>query len=164
MGITNPGGGDVTKWKGSAPNDLVSSRVDASVGAIAANAVTATSIAAAALNGKGDWNVGKTGYTAAPTAGSIAAGSFASAALAGQITKSINYYRASVLSTSSVLTVTITQVVLAKSLVVLASTNIQGVSPTEITGLNLIGVTTAEISKANAAADGDVSFWVVEFQ
>lgn len=34
-----------------------------SVSAIGANVITAASIAASALNGKGDWNVGKTGYT-----------------------------------------------------------------------------------------------------
>ena len=33
------------------------------VGTINANVVTASSIAASALNGKGDWNIGKTGYT-----------------------------------------------------------------------------------------------------
>ena len=36
--------------------------MDSSVGTIAANAITAASINAAALNGKGDWNIGKTGY------------------------------------------------------------------------------------------------------
>jgi hypothetical protein len=34
-----------------------------------AGVITATSIAAAALNGKGDWNVGKTGYSLAATTG-----------------------------------------------------------------------------------------------
>lgn len=33
------------------------------VGTLNANVITAGSIAAAALNGKGDWNIGKTGYT-----------------------------------------------------------------------------------------------------
>lgn len=33
------------------------------VNGLAANVVTATSIAASALNGKGDWNIGKTGYS-----------------------------------------------------------------------------------------------------
>lgn len=33
------------------------------VGTINANVITATSIAASALDGKGDWNIGKTGYT-----------------------------------------------------------------------------------------------------
>lgn len=40
---------DLTQWLGAAPNALVSSRVDASVGAIAANAITATSINADAV-------------------------------------------------------------------------------------------------------------------
>lgn len=40
---------NLTQWKGSAPNDLVSSRVDASVGAIANNAITAASIASDAI-------------------------------------------------------------------------------------------------------------------
>jgi hypothetical protein len=40
---------DVKEWKGAAPNDLVSSRVDVSVGAMAANVLTATAIAADAL-------------------------------------------------------------------------------------------------------------------
>jgi hypothetical protein len=44
------------------PASLVSGRMDSSVGAIAANAITAASINTAALNGKGDWNIGKTGY------------------------------------------------------------------------------------------------------
>lgn len=40
---------NVVSWLGSAPNALVSSRVDASVGAIAANAITATAINADAI-------------------------------------------------------------------------------------------------------------------
>lgn len=40
---------DLVDWLGSAPNALVSSRVDVSAGAIAANAITATSIAADAI-------------------------------------------------------------------------------------------------------------------
>jgi len=44
------------------PAALVGGRMDASVGAMAANVVTAAAINAAALNGKGDWNIGKTGY------------------------------------------------------------------------------------------------------
>ena len=38
------------------PAALVAGRMDANVGAIAANAITAASINAAALNGKGDWS------------------------------------------------------------------------------------------------------------
>lgn len=34
-----------------------------SVGTMAANVINAASIAAAAMNGKGDWNIGKTGYS-----------------------------------------------------------------------------------------------------
>jgi hypothetical protein len=54
---------------------LVGGRVDASVGAMAANVITAAAINTAALNGKGDWNVGKTGYTLTvtpPTAANVA--------------------------------------------------------------------------------------------
>jgi hypothetical protein len=40
---------DVTQWLGSAPNALVSGRVDASAGAIASGAITATAIAADAI-------------------------------------------------------------------------------------------------------------------
>jgi len=58
---------DVKKWLTVAPNALVASRVDASVGAMAANVLTAAAINAAALNGKGDWNIGKTGYTLTQT-------------------------------------------------------------------------------------------------
>lgn len=51
--------------------DLVAGAVDAAAiatgaidaDAIAANAITAAKIAAAALDGKGDWNIGKTGYS-----------------------------------------------------------------------------------------------------
>src|SRR5690349_11936584 len=44
------------------PAALVAGRMDASVGAMAANVLTAAAVNAAALNGKGDWNIGKTGY------------------------------------------------------------------------------------------------------
>jgi hypothetical protein len=44
------------------PAALVSGRMDSSTGAMAANVVTAAAINASALNGKGDWNIGKTGY------------------------------------------------------------------------------------------------------
>jgi len=42
-------GVNVTQWKGSAPSDLVSGRVDASAGAVANNAITAAAIAADAI-------------------------------------------------------------------------------------------------------------------
>lgn len=45
------------------PAALVSGRMDCSVGAMASNVITAAAVNAAALNGKGDWNIGKTGYT-----------------------------------------------------------------------------------------------------
>lgn len=48
---------------------------------IADNAFVAAAFAASSLNGKGDWNIGKTGYTAAPTAASITTGSFAAGAI-----------------------------------------------------------------------------------
>lgn len=44
------------------PAALVGGRMDSSTGAMAANVITAAAINAAALNGKGDWNIGKTGY------------------------------------------------------------------------------------------------------
>lgn len=44
------------------PAALVGGRMDASVGAMANNVITAAAINAAAMNGKGDWNIGKTGY------------------------------------------------------------------------------------------------------
>jgi hypothetical protein len=49
------------------------------VGTINSNVITAASIAAAALNGKGDWNIGKTGYSLSN--GSIAAATFAAGAI-----------------------------------------------------------------------------------
>lgn len=49
------------------PASLVSGRIDASVGAMASGALTAAAIAASALNGKGDWNIGKTGYSLTQT-------------------------------------------------------------------------------------------------
>ncbi|KKL25817.1 hypothetical protein LCGC14_2401510, partial [marine sediment metagenome] len=49
---------------------------DTSIGSLAA-----AQIEAAALNGKGDWNIGKAGYTAAPTAASIVAASFGAGAI-----------------------------------------------------------------------------------
>lgn len=67
------GGVNVTQVAGTAqtagdicarlPAALVSGRMDSSVGAMASNVLTAAAINASALNGKGDWNVGKTGYT-----------------------------------------------------------------------------------------------------
>ncbi len=53
---------NIQRWRGAVPNVLVSGRTDASVGAMGANVVTAAAVAAAALNGKGNWNIGKTGY------------------------------------------------------------------------------------------------------
>lgn len=71
------------------PAALVSGRMDASVGAMAANVLTAAAINASALNGKGDWNIGKTGYslTTAPldAAGTRAAVGLAAANLDTQI-------------------------------------------------------------------------------
>lgn len=49
------------------PAALVGGRMDSSTGAMAANVLTAAAINAAALNGKGDWNIGKTGYSISGT-------------------------------------------------------------------------------------------------
>jgi len=72
-----------------------SDRLQVHVAEFTASIITAASINAAALNGKGDWNigksgyalttadwnVGKTGYTAGPTAGSITTAAFAAGAI-----------------------------------------------------------------------------------
>lgn len=55
--------GDTNDIQTRLPAALVSGRMDVSVGAMAANVVTAASIAAGALDGKGNWNIGKTGYS-----------------------------------------------------------------------------------------------------
>jgi hypothetical protein len=47
--ILPAGAVDVRLWNGTAPNDLISGRVDASVGAMAANVVTSSAIAADAI-------------------------------------------------------------------------------------------------------------------
>jgi len=44
------------------PAALVSGRMDSNVGSLTNNVITASSIAASALDNKGNWNVGKTGY------------------------------------------------------------------------------------------------------
>jgi hypothetical protein len=44
------------------PSALVGGRIDSSVGSLASGVITASSIAASALDNKGNWNVGKTGY------------------------------------------------------------------------------------------------------
>jgi hypothetical protein len=49
---------------------------DTSIGTLAA-----AQIEASALDGKGDWNIGKTGYTAGPTAASFTAAAFAAGAI-----------------------------------------------------------------------------------
>lgn len=68
---------DVSSWRGETVSPLVSGRVNAYVGAmgttvlvggISAGAVTASSIAAGALNGKGDWLL-SSAYTAPNNAG-----------------------------------------------------------------------------------------------
>ncbi len=82
---------NVTEFLDATPNGLVSGRIDVSVGAMAANvltaaainanAITAAKINASALDGKGDWNIGKTGYTAGPTAASFTTAAFAAGAI-----------------------------------------------------------------------------------
>lgn len=75
---------NLQEWKGVVPNNLLSNRVDSDVGFMAANVITAVSItdaaflaakfAANSLDGKGDWNINKTGYTLTvtpPTAAQI---------------------------------------------------------------------------------------------
>lgn len=62
---------DVVDWLGVAPNALISGRVDTDPGALQSGVITASSIAAAALNGKGDWLLASS-YTAPPSAATIA--------------------------------------------------------------------------------------------
>ena len=87
--ILPAGRADVDLWGGTAVNALVSGRVDASVGAMAANVVTAAAIADGAIDaatfaaGAIDntaFNVTET-LTANPAAGGITAGSFAAGAI-----------------------------------------------------------------------------------
>lgn len=58
------GGGtvDLTPVLNRLPVALVGGKMDVHVNDIAGNAITAASIAANALDGKGNWNIGKTGY------------------------------------------------------------------------------------------------------
>lgn len=72
---------NVVEWLASAAPALVGGRLDASVGAMAAAVLTAAAINASALDGKGNWNIGKTGYTAGPTAASITTAAFAAGAI-----------------------------------------------------------------------------------
>ena len=56
-------GGLYTRGTGAGQiNQSANGQGDANVAVMAANVITAAAIAAAALNGKGNWNVGKTGY------------------------------------------------------------------------------------------------------
>lgn len=59
--------GSVTGAVGSVTGAVGSVTAAVTVGTINTNVITATSIAAAALNGKGDWNIGKTGYSISGT-------------------------------------------------------------------------------------------------
>lgn len=71
---TAPDNATITTINGKLPA-LVGGRVDASVGAMAANVLTGAAISVGALNGKGNWNIGKTGYTltvSPPTASVVA--------------------------------------------------------------------------------------------
>lgn len=61
--------GSVTGAVGSVTGAVGSVTGAVTVGTINANVITAGSIAASALNGKGDWNVGKTGYSLTATTG-----------------------------------------------------------------------------------------------
>ena len=61
--ILPAGSVDVGQWLGVTPNSLVAGAVDADVSALQNDVITAVSIAASAFDGKGDWNVGKTGYS-----------------------------------------------------------------------------------------------------
>lgn len=61
--------GNLSGSVGSVTGAVGSVTAAVTVGTINANVITATSIAAAALNGKGDWNIGKTGYALTATTG-----------------------------------------------------------------------------------------------
>ena len=80
-------GGLYTRGAGAGQiNQPANGRVDVNIVALAANVITAASINAGALDGKGDWNIGKTGYTLSaagvdavwdePQAGHVTAGTF----------------------------------------------------------------------------------------
>jgi hypothetical protein len=61
--------GSVTGAVGSVTGAVGSVTAAVTVGTISANVITDASIAASALNGKGDWNIGKTGYALTATTG-----------------------------------------------------------------------------------------------
>lgn len=56
-------GASVLLSNGTGTGQISLSAGTVTTGALSANTITAASIAAAALNGKGDWNIGKTGYS-----------------------------------------------------------------------------------------------------
>ena len=59
---------NVAQWLGTAVvTPATAGTPDVNVKSITSGAITATSIAAAALNGKGDWNIGKTDYSISGT-------------------------------------------------------------------------------------------------
>jgi hypothetical protein len=59
---------NVAQWLGTAVvTPATAGTPDVNVKSITSGAITAGSIAAAALNGKGDWNIGKTGYSLTQT-------------------------------------------------------------------------------------------------
>ena len=69
---------NVTFWQGI-PQVAVNGKPNVHVSEFANNAITAASITAGALNGKGDWNIGKTGYSLAADQSTVTIGTVNSA-------------------------------------------------------------------------------------
>lgn len=87
-------GGAVASVTGNVGGSVASVTAAVTVGGFSAGALTATAIATGALNGKGDWNIGKTGYTltqAFPTNFSSMAITAGGAVTAGTVSDKTGY-------------------------------------------------------------------------
>ena len=162
-GIGGPDSKDVTKWNGTAvgtPDTAGFPKVTIKAGtgtgelSLSSGAVTVGT------------NNDKTGYTAAPTAGSIAAASFAAAALAGQIIKSIQYGSIT-LSNAASNTATISSVDTAKAVLLFLGQRTAGAANMQTTTahLALTNSTTITATRESTAAETTIiNFCVMEFQ
>lgn len=117
---------------------------------IPANWITATGITAAALNGKGDWNIGKTGYTAAPTTGSIVTASFGTC-VTPETTKTALLPAAAAGAASGL-------PIIAAAGGYLNVTNLPQVVHSAAGGLPTVGTSTGQVNLSGGRADSNVMY------
>lgn len=134
---TNFGDLAITVTTGRVDINVNNDKTGYSVSALSTNVITAASINAAALNGKGDWNIGKTGYTLTQTFPTNFA-DFSITATSGLVTLAAVTHTGAIIPTTTAVTNAVTVGTINANVITASSINANAITSAKIAA-NAIG-------------------------